>query len=116
MQISTKPQPTKKLIDATVPGENPTSPVKNISQEEQKRLHAEWDRKAADRAAQVAKETAQPSIPSKILRFELRKYGRHWNAYYIDGKRSATLMPAPSLLTSALEAVEEAMHQLAIRQ
>lgn len=102
--------PAKKVIDATVPGSQ-NSPVKNISDEEKKRIIDKWDQEAEDRKAAVARETATPAKPTKVLVFELHQYGRYWQAFAVDGKRKerVPLLGAPSLLASALDALEDAM-------
>lgn len=115
-QIQTKPQPAKPVIDATVPVENPTSPIKNISDKDLKHLHDGWDQKAEVRKEAVARETALPTEPSVVMRFELRKYGRHWNGYLIEGKKSTPLLVAPSLLVSALDAIDDAIRERAWRE
>jgi hypothetical protein len=112
-QIDTKPQPAKKVIDATVPGENPKSPVQNISEEEKKKLIAGWDKQSAERNVHVAREAAIPSTPTFVIRFELRQFRKHWNAYLIEGKKETALLPAPSLLVSALDALDDRINERA---
>lgn len=115
MQISTKPQDTKPLMDATVPGENPSSPVKNISVADKAKLTADWNAKAQKRKEQIEKETAMPTVSSRTLRYELRKYGKHWQAYFFDGKKMSPLLAAPSILQSAMDMIQDAMHDQAIK-
>lgn len=86
---------------------------KNISAADRKTLENKWAEEARLRNEAVAKETAVPAISSKTLRFELRKFGRHWNAYAFDGKKMVALMATPSLLTSAMEAIDDAMYNQA---
>lgn len=109
-----KPAVAKKLIDATVPGSQ-GSPVQNISESDKQKLIDEWNRQAAERAAMVARENAPPTKPTRILTFQLHQYGRYWQAFVLDGKKMSPLLGAPSLLSSALDALEDAMLQRANR-
>lgn len=122
-QAPSKPSPTKAVIDASVPGSH-NSPIKNISDADKKKIIDGWDKQAAKRAADVARESATPEKPTKVLKFELHQYGRYWQAFVIeDGKPhkgqpvklSTPLLGSPSLLSSALDALEDAMLQRANR-
>jgi hypothetical protein len=104
----------KKCIDASVPGTEGSS-VKNISEQDKKKIIAEWDRQAANRAAIVARECAAPTKATRTLVFQLQQFGRYWQASVIDGKKLVPLLGAPSLLSSALDALEDAMLQRANR-
>lgn len=104
---NTKAFETRKIIDAGIP--------KNISASDLAKLQSKWDEQARVRREAVERETAIPINPSKIIRFELRKFGRHWNAYLVENKRSTALMPTPSLLSSAMEAMEESIVDQASR-
>lgn len=107
MQVSGKPLETKKLIPAKYP--------ETLSDAERAELDKQAHEKAVIRNAIVARETSIPTEASYRLKFELRKFGRHWNAYeQINGKWSA-LLPAPSLLGSALGALESAMYDAAVK-
>jgi hypothetical protein len=101
-QDSNKAFEAKKLISASMPI--------NISKVDKERLLAEWEAKALERQAIIAKEVALPEKPTLVLKYELHKFGRHWNSYSIDkkGKKHA-LLPAPSLFTSACDAVADRM-------
>jgi hypothetical protein len=96
-QISTRPQDARKVIDAGLP--------KNISEADRKKLEAGWNQQAADRAAAIAAETRTPTEPSLVLVYELRKFGRHWNAYVRKNRKLIPLLPAPSLKSSAIDAL-----------
>lgn len=113
-QAPAKPVAAKKLIDATVPG-TPTSPIQNISDVDKKKLIDMWDQQASDRAANVAREAKVSEKPTRVLRFELHQYGRYWQAFVLDGKKMSPLLGAPSLLSSALDSLEDAMLQRANR-
>lgn len=115
MQISTNPKPTKPVIDATVPGVNPNSPIKNISPGDKQKYLDDAELAAMDRAERVAKETATPSVASLSLTFQLKKFGKHWQGYASDGKKMKALLPAPSLLISALDALADEMYNQGFR-
>ena len=101
-QISTKPQEARKVIDAGMP--------KNISAEEQAALTKKLDDAARLREESVARETKTPTESSETLKYQLRKFGRHWNAFAANPKgKMIPLMPAPSLLTSAIDAITNRM-------
>lgn len=104
MQISTKPQETKPLVPATMP--------QNISAADRAALIASWEAKAAARNEIIAKEYQTPTEPNLTLRFELKRFGKHWQAYAMskNGKRMVSLMPSVSLLSSALNAMNEEMY------
>lgn len=102
MQISTKPQETKPLIPATMPS--------NISAADKTALIASWEAKAAARNEIIAKEYETPAEPNLVLKFELRRFGKHWQAYAMDGKRMRALMPSVSLLSSALTVIGDEMY------
>lgn len=97
MQISTTPQPAKKLIDASMP--------KNISAEDKAKLEAKWLEAARIRAEAIEKETKVPDTHSDVFHYQLRKYGRMWNAFYKKGVRFVPLLPTPSLKSSAIDAM-----------
>jgi hypothetical protein len=102
MQINTKPQPSKPLIDASMP--------KNISAFDQKQLEDKWNEQARIRNEAIEKETKIPEIPSVKLTYQLRKFGRWWISYYKDEKgRFVPLLPAPSLGESAMDVLESKM-------
>lgn len=107
MQIQTKPQPAKSVISASVP--------KNISAQERAKLEAGWEQKAKERAEAVERENKAPSEATRVLRFELRQFGRHWNAYVGDGKKWKALLGSPSLLESAVMLLQDAMHDEAYK-
>lgn len=109
-QINTNPKPTKPVIDAMVPGVNPASTIRNISPADKQKYLDDAELASMDRADRVAKETAMPTVPSKILKFEIRKFGKHWQAYAPEGKGLKALLPAPSLLISALDAMADEMY------
>ena len=108
-QINTTPKPTKPLIDATIPG-SPFSPVRNISDADKKKYLDDAELAAMERQDRVDKETASPVVPSKELTFKLKKFGKHWQAYAMDGKTFKPLLAAPSLLISALDALSDEMY------
>lgn len=100
-QQSGKPLPVRPIISAGIP--------QNISAVDKARLESGWNAKALARQDAITKETAVPTAPSLTLRFELKKFGRFWNAYALDGKRMAALLPTPSLMSSAIDACYDAM-------
>jgi translation initiation factor 2 alpha subunit (eIF-2alpha) len=109
MQINTKPQPAKKIIDATMPA--------NISAEDRKKLESEWAEKARLRNLAVEKETRIPTECSLVLKYQLRKYGKHWIAFAASDSEKGKMLPiqpAPSLLTSAIDALANKMSEEAI--
>ena len=110
MQINTNPKPTKPVIDAMVPGVNPSSTIRNISPTEKQKYLDDAELAAMDRADRGAKETAMPSEPSLTLTFQLKKFGKYWQGYAPDGKKYKPLLPAPSLLISALDALADEMY------
>jgi hypothetical protein len=107
VQISTTPQPSRKIIDASLP--------KNISDEEKASLEKKWADAARIREEAIANETRIPDEPKRKLKFELRQFGKHWNAYYKEGVRFVPLLPAPSLLSSALELLADKMADQALK-
>ena len=106
-QISTKPAAAKQLMDAGMP--------KNISAVDKAALIAGWEKQAADRESAIARETKVPEIPGLTLRYELRKFGKHWNGYAPENvgksRRYAPLLNAPSLLSSAIDALTDRMSE-----
>lgn len=111
MQINTNPKPTKPVIDAMVPGVNPSSTIRNISLADKQKYLDDAELASMDRAERVAKETAMPSVASKTLKFEIRKFGKYWQAYAPNGDgKLKSLLPAPSLLISALDAMADEMY------
>lgn len=98
---ATKAFEVRKIIDASIP--------RNASKEQLAALDSEWKEKARIRNAAVARQVAIPETPTKFLHYELRKFGRHWNAYIGYGKKAEPVLPAPSLLSSALDALYDCM-------
>lgn len=99
-QLPAKPDEAKKLIDASMP--------KNISAEARAKLEAAWTESARIRNAAIAREVAVPAKPSLILKYEIHKFGHHWNSFAVDKKgKRVPLMPAPSLFTSACDAITD---------
>ena len=88
---------------------------KNISASDKTKLEKKWDDAAEARRIAIEKETMTPLQPSKVLRFELKRFGRHWNSYALDGKHMAPLLPSPSLLSSAIDALYDEMLEQAQR-
>ena len=101
IQIQTKPQPAKKLIDAGMP--------KNISASDQAALQAGWDDLARHRNEAIEKETKIPSEASVILKYELHKFGKWWVGYARQGKKLIPLLHAPSLPDSAVNTLMDKM-------
>lgn len=107
-QNATKAFEAKKLIDASMP--------KNISEEDKKKLEAEWAEKARIRNEAIAREVALPVKPTLVLKYQLLKFGRHWNGFATDKRgRLIPLLPAPSLFTSAVDAIGDRMVEDATR-
>jgi hypothetical protein len=100
-QLATRPKEAKKLISASMPP--------NISAEDKKKLEDDWNEKARLRAEAVARETSISTEPSKILKYELHKFGRHWMSYARRNGKLVPLLNGPSLFTSAVEAMDEAV-------
>lgn len=107
MQISTKPQPSKKLIEAGLP--------KNISAADKLALENKWNEQARIRNEAIERETKIPDEASEILHFQLRKFGKHWNAYYKKGVKFFPVLAAPSLLSSAMELLTDKMADQALK-
>ena len=107
-QISTKPAPAKKLIDAGIP--------QNISAVDMAALKAGWNEKARLREEAIANETRTPKEATLTLRYQLRKFGHHWNSYAANSSgKMVPLLNAPSLLSSAIDALSDRMTEEAIR-
>lgn len=106
MQISTRPQDARKIISASLPH--------NISAIEKEALQKKWDEAAKKRAEDISNETRIPTEPSITLNFRLKKYGKHWNAEYKNGVKFLPLLPAPSLLSSAMDALYDKMADQAL--
>jgi hypothetical protein len=101
-QNTNKAFEAKKLISASMPI--------NISAADKKKLEAGWDEAAARRNEAVAKEMALPDKHSLVLKYQLQKFGRHWVGYAVDKRgKLIPLLPAPSLFTSACDAVADRM-------
>lgn len=98
MQISTKVQPAKKVIDASIP--------KNISLADRLQLEAGWAAKAAERAKAIEMANHTPLDSNRCLKIEMRRFGRHWNAYVFEGAKRRALLPSPSLFSSAMEQLD----------
>ena len=92
----------KKLISASMPND--------ISDVDRKVLIAKWEAAAKKRQEAIDKETMIPTKANLILRYELQRFGHHWQGYSLDkrGKR-VPLLAAPSLFTSAVDAVADQM-------
>lgn len=99
MQISTKPQPAKKIIEATMP--------QNISKADSDALKASWEENARLRNEAIRKETHIPTEPKRKIKVELWQYGRHWQAVYCNGPHKQKLLAAPSILNSAMDALTD---------
>jgi len=99
---------TKKLIPAVFP--------ENMPQEEKERINNLSAQDAMDRAQAIAAETLIPADASITLRFRLCKHGKHLQAYAYDEKRRRWygLLPAPSLLSSALGILESEQYRQAV--
>jgi hypothetical protein len=98
VQISTKVQPAKKLIDASVP--------RNISAQGRAQLEAEWAQKAQERAKSIEKDNQVSLESNRCLKAELRRFGKHWQAYVWEGQKRKALLPSPSLFSSAMEQLD----------
>jgi len=107
MQIQTKPKDAKKLISASMP--------MNISAEDKEAVEKFWNDQAEIRKQAIEKETATPTEPSKKYKYELWKYGKHWQAIFANGPRKVKLLPCPSLFSSAVDALIDKMEE-AIRK
>lgn len=98
---------TKKLIPATIPDMTPDQRIA---------YDLDQARLAAERTAAIARENEIPQDASVTLRFRLCKHGRHWQAYAYDERRRRWygLLPAPSLLSSALGILESEQYRQAV--
>lgn len=106
MQISTTPQPAKKIISASMPT--------NISEVDKKALEEKWNEDARKRAEMIEKETQMPIEPSRKIKVELWQYGRHWQAVYSNGPQKKKLLPAPSIFNSAIDALTDKLTEEAL--
>lgn len=99
MQISTRPQPAKKIIDASMPT--------NISQVDREKLEQKWKEDARIRNEAVDKETKIPDLPKRKIKVELWQFGKHWQAVHCNGPYKKFLLSAPSILNSAMDALTD---------
>ena len=106
-QSSGVPLPVRPIIDAGMP--------KNISAVDKAKLEAKWDAAAEARRVAVEHETATPTEPTRELKFKLRQYGRHWNACVLENNKWTEILPSPSLLSSAVDALYDVMLEQAAR-
>ena len=106
-QSSGVPLPVRPIIDAGMP--------KNISAIDKRKLEAGWDAQAEARRVAVEKETRTPTEPTRELKFKLRQYGKHWNSCILENNRWVELLPSPSLLSSAVDALYDVMLEQAGR-
>ena len=108
MQNSVKSPPAKKIISASVP--------KDISAVDKAALEKKWNDAAKKREENIARETMTPTEPSLTLKYQLKKFGRHWNAYAADAKgKMIPLLNAPSILNSAIDALSDRMSEEALK-
>jgi hypothetical protein len=113
-QLSGKPLPVRPVIDATVPGENESSPVKNISAQELARRKSVWNAQAEARRVAVEKETRTPVEATAVFKFQIKRFGKHYNSYTLENNRWIELLPSPSLLSSAVDALYDEMFRKAM--
>ena len=106
-QISGKPLPVRPIIDAGMP--------KNISAADKIKLEKKWNDAAEARRVAVEKETRTPIEATRELKFKLRQYGRHWNAAVLENNKWTEILPSPSLLSSAVDALYDVMLEQAVR-
>lgn len=95
------PLPVRPIIDAGVP--------KNISASDRAELQKKWNALAEKRRMAVELETHSPTEATRVLKFELRQFGRHWQAYVREGGKLTPLLASPSLVSSALDVLYDAM-------
>jgi len=88
---------------------------KNISAADKLKLEKKWDDAAEARRVAVEKETLTPTEPTRELKFKLRQYGKHWNAASLENNKWTELLPSPSLLSSAVDALYDVMLEQAQR-
>ena len=100
-QLATRALEQKRVISASLPS--------NISEVDKKRLEGEWNEKARLRNEAIERETAIPKEASLVLKYEIHKFGRHWMSYAKHGKHLIPLLLAPSLFTSAQDAISDRM-------
>ena len=106
-QSSGVPLPVRPIIDAGMP--------KNISAVDKQKLEQKWNDAAEARRVAVEHETATPTEPTRELKFKLRQYGRHWNAAVLENNKWTEILPSPSLLSSAVDALYDVMLEQAQR-
>lgn len=107
MQIQTKPQFAKKVMDASIP--------KNISASDRLQLEAGWAKDAAKRAESIEMANRTPQDSNRCLKIEMRRFGRHWNAYVFEGTKRRALLPSPSLFSSAMEQLDNYLEDEAFK-
>lgn len=108
MQTQSKPSTVRKIISAGMP--------QNISAVEKEALEKKWNEAAKKREEDIARETRIPTEASATLSYQLKRFGKHWNAYSKDARgRWVALLNAPSLLTSAMDAITDKMSDEALR-
>lgn len=96
--INTSPHNAKKVMDASIP--------KNISLQDKQQLEAEWAKAAAKRAKSIEMDNQAYLESNRCLKAELRRFGKHWQAYVWDGQKRKALLPSPSLFSSAMEQLD----------
>jgi hypothetical protein len=100
--------PPRKNIDAGIP--------KNISELDRSNLESVWNEAARKREEEIARETKIPEESSLTLKYQLRRFGKWWNAYAPNEKgKMVPLLNAPSLLSSAIDALTDRMGEEASR-
>jgi len=100
-QSSGVPLPVRPIIDAGMP--------KNISAVDKAKLEAKWDAAAEARRLAVEHETATPTEATAVFKFQLKRFGRHYNSYTLEENKWTALLPSPSLLSSAVDALYDEM-------
>ena len=101
------PLPVRPVIDAGMP--------KNISASDKRKLEQKWDAAAEARRVAVEQETLTPTEATQILKFQLKRFGKHWNSYALENNHWTELLPSPSLLSSAVDALYDVMLEQAKR-
>lgn len=113
MQIATTPKTAKQVIDASYP--------KNMTPQQKEALDADWNAKAAKRAEHIARQAKTPIDPNMVIACELRRYGKHWQAFV---SRETTrkgnpiwekLNPSPTIFNSAIDAMNEFIEREAFK-
>lgn len=94
-------------MDASIP--------KNMGAAELDQLRAGWAQEATRRAETIEKGNRTPQDSNRCLKIEMRRFGKHWNAYVFEGTKRRALLPSPSLFSSAMEQLDNYLEDEAFK-